>query len=969
MFRLSARTRITLGLVGLVVSILLLAMLLGIVPDRTAARCEGRAQLCEAVALASSAMISRRDLPQLEATLKGLVRRNEELHSAGVRRADGRLLASINDHAAEWGDASAVRSTETHVRVPLYEGRSRWGTVELRFSPLTAKGLARLWTSPQLRLLVFLGVGSFLLFTVYLYRMLQHLDPSQAVPHRVRSALDTLAEGLLVLDRDGRIVLANQAFAQVLGKSPHELLGRTADQLPWHRPDEQEAVVYPWRIALDTERPQANVPMQLTDCAEGVRTFNVNCSPVLGHDGSYRGVLASFDDVTELQSQKVALARSKDAAESANRAKSDFLANMSHEIRTPMNAILGFTDVLRRGFAEDADQQRQYLDTIHTSGRHLLALINDILDLSKVEAGHLQIELQPCSPFEIASEVVSVLSERARQKGLMLELAPDGLLPERIDSDSTRLRQILTNLVGNAIKFTESGGVRVALSLDRSGQEPELVVEVTDTGIGISEEAIAKIFDPFVQADSSVNRRFGGTGLGLSISRRFAEALGGELTASSRPGAGSTFRLALPAGSLEAVRLLSAEELAGALRQRAPEARKPTGCNRWASDARILVADDGRENRALVRLVLERAGAVVEEALDGGQAIERALAERFDLVLMDMQMPVMDGYTASRTLRERGFTAPIIALTAAAMRGDEERCRQAGCTGFLAKPVDLDALLEVVARELNTACDDVISGPVESTDTQREESAEIPLVAVEQSPALPASAQPGSLKRLINELCEAQLLGDLDRIAELARQLSEHSPAAEAHAKQPAAIQTAAANLLHAARARRWDDVADLVGELAVACTFSASGGCEPQPPHTAAFAPAEPLFSTLPADDSELQSWVIGFVPRLRARLRQMPHALDQGDYERLAFEAHWLKGAAGTMGFDPFTEPAARLEAAATDGNRPAAAAALAEVLALGERVQVIPPQERPWDAYDDDTPRRTGGRGADLPAISAR
>ncbi|MDA1013523.1 MAG: PAS domain-containing protein [Planctomycetota bacterium] len=371
------------------------------------------------------------------------------------------LLIQFGEHEREWtASADSDRSTETHVRVPIHAGNKRWGTIEMCFSPIRSAGIGGVIQDPWLRLATFMGGASFVSFLFYLSRMLRHLDPSQAVPKRVRSALDSLAEGLLVLDKKGSIMLANESFANMMQCAPDTLLGCQVASLPWTS-DVRDQDQLPWNRAVAECRPLANVGMQLAQPNGDVKTLNVNCSPVLGHDGKYRGVLASFDDVTQLEEHKIQLAKSMEAAESANRAKSQFLANMSHEIRTPMNAILGFADVLRRGYFDSVEQQQDYLDTIHTSGRHLLSLINDILDLSKVEADRLELEVAPCSPHQLLMDVVNVLGVRAREKGISLEYATAGSIPERIESDETRLRQILSNVVGNAIKFTDEGGVKL----------------------------------------------------------------------------------------------------------------------------------------------------------------------------------------------------------------------------------------------------------------------------------------------------------------------------------------------------------------------------------------------------------------------------------------------------------------------------------------------------------------------------
>jgi CheY-like chemotaxis protein/nitrogen-specific signal transduction histidine kinase len=422
----------------------------------------------------------------------------------------------------------------------------------------------------------------------------------------------------------------------------------------------------------------------------------VNCSPVAGGDGKPGGVLVSFDDVTQLEENKVELRKAKEEAEAANRAKSDFLANMSHEIRTPMNAILGFTEVLKRGWGKSEREARKHLDTIHSSGKHLIELINDILDLSKVEAGRMEVERIDCEPHLVIREVVKVLQARAREKGVTLAFEAATPLPAKIQSDPGRLRQIVTNLAGNALKFTERGGVRVVARVTGTRSAPQLAIDVIDTGIGIPADKVDKLFQAFVQADTSVTRKFGGTGLGLVLSRNFARALGGDIQVTSEAGKGSTFTATIDTGPLAGVRMLDPAEAARVEEEVAADAQA-----RWEFPARrILVVDDGPENRELVTLVLAEAGLATEEAENGQIAVDMAARTAYDAILMDMSMPVMDGYTATKLLRGRGSKVPIIALTAHAMKGFEQEILAAGCTGYVTKPIDIDVLLGTRAEKL-----------------------------------------------------------------------------------------------------------------------------------------------------------------------------------------------------------------------------------------------------------------------------
>lgn len=697
---LPIKVQIAIAQAFLLASIVILAAIFGLVPNRRAAEMQGRAKLCEALAVNTAILVNRNDIESLHAMLETVVARHPRMLSVAVQREGGKRIVEVGDHAANWNPIADEVSVDTQLSVPIRNGDTKWGAFEVRFEPLAAKGILGYLQDPTLHLVSFVGVVAFVFNYFYFARKLQDLDPSKAVPERVRGALDTLTEGLLVVDKNERIVLANQAIADSLGSKPQKLVGSRVDQLPWISLDAAHIETKrPWSLAIKEQQRQPGVVMGLQG-PNGVRTVMAHAAPVLGPNGDLHGVLTSFEDITELENAKAELRESKDAAETANRAKSDFLANMSHEIRTPMNAILGFTDVMRRGLATLESQRHEYLNTIHASGQHLLNLINDILDISKIEAGGLELELTQSSPHKILSEVVSIMKGRAEDKGIYLRFRSEGGLPETILTDPTRVRQLVTNLVGNAIKFTEEGGVDIVARVVNHGSRPQLAIDVIDTGIGMTGEQAAKVFSPFVQADASVTRRFGGTGLGLSISKRFAEALGGAITITSEPGKGSTFTATVETGPIKNVRIISDHE------STTQEARvtQTVGIEVKLPPCRILVADDVEANRKLIKLILAAAGAELELATNGQEAYEMVRDGDFDMVLMDMQMPVMDGFTAVRKLRSEGYSKPIYALTADAMKGSEEACRKAGCSGFLTKPIDLDKVLHTVAeviREVN----------------------------------------------------------------------------------------------------------------------------------------------------------------------------------------------------------------------------------------------------------------------------
>lgn len=405
--------------------------------------------------------------------------------------------------------------------------------------------------------------------------------------------------------------------------------------------------------------------------------------PIKDQNGKVLEVMLIHHDITDHKEAEEQLKIGKDAAESASRLKSAFLANMSHEIRTPLGAILGFTEMLKSGGLLE-QEQKNYLEIIERSGRSLVQIINDILDLSRIEADTLIMEKTPVRVSELIHETVSMFQLEAKKKNVVLTAVVDPGVPAFIHTDLTRVRQILINLIGNALKFTEAGSVEVRAEI----QNENIAVTVNDTGIGIPAERQHLLFQPFSQMDSSNTRKFGGTGLGLALSKKLANALGGDITYFPRSGRGSTFTFTHPKNPVDRPNTHT------------ESASLPSGDREPLRGLKVLVVEDSPENRLLVERMLARHAASVKTAFDGQDAIEKIESENFDIVLMDVQMPRLDGLEATRRLRKRGYARPIIALTAHAMKEDIQRSIDAGCNAHVSKPFTSETLTQVILDQI-----------------------------------------------------------------------------------------------------------------------------------------------------------------------------------------------------------------------------------------------------------------------------
>lgn len=554
---------------------------------------------------------------------------------------------------------------------------------------------------------------------------------------RSRAIIEIADDGVVVADAEGMIVSWNPAAERIFGYPAAEVIGRDFVDLivPERYRDAKRAAMR--RFAKDGQGRALGTTPELIALHKSGAEFTVELTLSAFKDANGFMALAMVRDITdrklaelhqqehaalvqtknmELEAQRqqlraqqeellaanAALIEAKETAEAASRAKSEFLANMSHEIRTPMTSILGFAENL---LLPDLPQQeaRLAVETIRRNGEHLLAIINDILDLSKIEAGKLEVEKISCSPRQVLNEVASLLRGTAEAKHVNLKTDCLGAIPDRIRCDPTRLRQILVNMVGNAIKFTSAGSVGVLVSLEQTAAGDRLLqFDIIDTGVGMTEEQSRRLFEPFTQADSSTTRQFGGTGLGLTLSRRLAELLGGtaELVRTA-PGCGSHFRFTVAAAPLS--------EETSTLDSIPPfteDATRPVAADSPHIDARVLLAEDGPDNQRLISFILHRVGVQVTVANDGRQAVNEVLAsmemgQPYDAVLMDVQMPVCDGYGATRQLRAAGYRGSIIALTAHAMVADRGKCIAIGCDAYVSKPVNRNHLIEVLQQQLS----------------------------------------------------------------------------------------------------------------------------------------------------------------------------------------------------------------------------------------------------------------------------
>nr|WP_295082681.1 ATP-binding protein [uncultured Roseateles sp.] len=686
---------------------------------------------------------------------------------------------------------------------------------------------------------------------------------------RLQDIIEALPITLSIRDCQGRYTLLNRSFELATGHGREQVLGLSARHF---MPPEVAAEIADTDAQLIAGKASMTTERQIMHPVDGMHDYLVTTVPLLDARKRTYALLNLGTDVTSLKRLQRELSVAKDEAEHLARVKSEFLANMSHEIRTPLNAVLGLAQ-LGVGRAGDPAAARSGFERIARSGRHLLSVINDILDYSKVESGKLEIDPLPCNLSHLAREVLDLVAERAEAKHLRLRLDYE-VAEDWVAIDALRVTQILVNLLANAIKFTDKGRVTLGVTQGPDG----LRLSVTDTGVGIAPEQQARIFKAFEQADSSVTRQFGGTGLGLSISSRLAEAMGGEITVSSELGQGSCFTLRLPcvlaSGQAHAQPMINAAVPPDLLR-----------------GLRILIVDDVDINREILQDLLCLAGAEVMSADSGEQALARlseAGPEGYDLVLMDVQMPEMDGYETTRRLHQIAPQLRVIAVTAHALPEERRKCMAAGMLGHITKPIDQAELMQALLEHSQ----DLPRRAANSTSPSQ-------LMPLAAAPAVPPAAQ-------------ANVQANTPANTHASTQASPLAkpPASSSSPAQDAAVPSAPA--APASRAAVWPELPG--------CDFEAA--------------------LTRCAGRQELLAKLLGTFAKQYAQYQSVFEEARITGLPALASAAHRLKGLAGNLGLSRLAQSAESLEAAAGGRGDPAQvpAALLDLVREIGPMVSVI-------------------------------
>jgi PAS domain S-box-containing protein len=521
---------------------------------------------------------------------------------------------------------------------------------------------------------------------------------------RLMDIIDFLPDATLVIDRNGKVVAWNKAIEAMTGILAEDMIGKGNYEyaLPFYGTRRPILIDLILKADRDIESGYNQLERKgrvlmgesyMPNMRGGIVYLLGSAAVLYDSAGNVFGAIESIRDITEKKVAEDHLIKAKESAEAAVRSKSDFLANMSHEIRTPLNAVLGLTGLLLN--SDLTAQERNYVETVRSSGNTLLSVINDILDYSKIEGGKMELESQPFHLRECIAVAVDLVKAAADQKGLVMKYELDQSIPEYFKGDVTRLRQVLVNLLGNAVKFTHDGTIEISVAgtpiAAKVGKQYELHFSISDTGIGIPEEKLDRLFQSFSQVDSTTTRKYGGTGLGLAISRKLVELMAGEIWVVSKPGLGSTFHFTIQVEEAEMI-LNPADP--GVMRPR--EAGNP----KTVRPLRILLAEDNAVNQMVAIQMLKRLGYSADVAGNGLEVLQALERQPYDVVLMDVQMPEMDGLVAAQEIRKLWPKGPrIIAITAYALKGDRERCLAAGMDDYISKPIVIEELRRVLEKD------------------------------------------------------------------------------------------------------------------------------------------------------------------------------------------------------------------------------------------------------------------------------
>jgi len=683
----------------------------------------------------------------------------------------------------------------------------------------------------------------------------------------LKTIFNTASEGIITISVQGAIEECNEATLKLFQCEENELIGTQLNSLVERvSVGDEEGESHHTRI-LEMDSLIGTKEVLVAYRPSGTK-FYVQFSAAEVKFDDHSVITAILTDITEQKAIEKQLHEARLAAESSTAAKSQFLANMSHEIRTPMSAIIGCSDLLLVP-EQTSDDRVDCVSTIRRNADHLLTLINDILDLSKIEADRMTVELIECSPFQIVSDVASLMRVRAHENNIDFDINYDNAVPALIQSDPVRMRQVLINLVGNAIKFTQEGAVKVHVWSELDGDSPTINFRVVDSGIGMSEEQKSRLFRPFTQADYSTTRKFGGTGLGLTISKTLVNLMGGEILVSSVPGLGSCFEFSLPTGSLENVEIIA--DLPEVNLEK--NADDPVGVEVATNvAANVLLAEDGIDNRRLISFHLKKTGCQVTTVENGKLAVDEVTAiakrgESFDIIFMDMQMPVMDGYQAASKLRESGYRGPICALTAHAINGDREKCINAGCDDYLTKPIDVDKLISVVRKSW--------SGVSKVASTAEATSVSTKLVTLETTST--------KAEAVVNS--DPVVSKPVVPVMELDAPKSVKPSVKAGAAEEPIKCIP--------------EPVSSQPSEEVVTSQLS----------DTNSSAAIEPLISDF-ADDPDMLKIIEMFVDGLSSRIESILTAFEDRNFTTVSGIAHQLKGASGGYGYPSVSELAFDVE-----------------------------------------------------------